>query len=468
MRISISIFQSPRTVGLLILSLAGCTMPPAEPIHPEQLASTVTSRALDTEAIDRALEQIPASSWFEPEALLRSTDERAPWIRYALAFNPKVREARRRVAILQAAAGVAASADSAMIAGELMRMPNETFSLELDMTLDILSLFHYGRSEARETLLHAEVREAVGELHEAVWDAVIAIHTEWDQLAIDQSLVTDLNGLLAEAKSDTERIRLLGERGWLPNLQQVAAQAAHATVELELSMILVEISERRGRLCALAGLSQWPIERDSVPSPRVPTHPMPRSDPPDGATLISDHPRLKRLHLDYAVAEARLVEAAVMAWPMLRLGPSIDVVDSMLAGGAMVDLEVPDRARAESQIAVAKEQRLLARERLENALADLLREEIVARELLLETANAVGVVSGTLDANTAESWRAGRALFRTDAATLERWTMELERRSMALRRIAEQRRAHATAYWELRSARGPQDLEAPKLARRVP
>jgi hypothetical protein len=342
-----------------------------------------------------------------------------------------------------------------MAEAEVMRMPSDQLGLQLDLTFDLLGLFGVGRSDAAGFLADAELRKSVGALEATVWQVLTELNRELDSLALLMVLRDSLKGLLEEAKQDAVRIKLLDERGWLSGVQAKAAQATQVSVEIEASMVNVEIVEQQKLVAELAGLASWPGAYGSEVLGETSSRLDDLEASPDAHVLLRSHPNLRRFQLEYLVAEARLRQAAILAWPMIRLGPSVDWVEKMFAYGAMGGIEIPDGDRSESQVRAAYELRTRAKEALEAALAKTLLEQRTKREVLREATRSVNELTHGLDQSTQDSWIAGRALFKTDPKMLERWTMELERRSMALRRLTQQRQTQHRSAWSLREALGP-------------
>lgn len=448
-----------RGPGISVLGLAalavlpGCLSPAPEPLDPVEIAAEVESRGIErgVEASADLDPELPL--WGEAFLTVQSARGRDAFHRCALAFNPRIREARRRVLMRRALLDGEGYSEPAMGSAEIMRMPDRKLAIESALTLDVLGLFGVQRAAAARAMADAELREALGGFEEAVWGTLVELERDLNLLQIEQRAVGELDELLAAASADGRRTALLAERGWLSDVQSASAAAVLAGVESERSMAAARVSDLRGMIAGTLGLPRWPEE-----------FPPPGGSPGAGALLdvpvaprdlLATHPRLRLLHLEHGVAEARLAMAAAETWPMLRFGPSVEVVDRMLAGGPMIDLELPDARASQARVRAALLARAQAKEAVEDALAALLAGIERDRSELSDIADLERRQIPVLDKKTRASFAASRALFLSEPEMIERWAMELERRGMAIAAIAQQRRMAASAAAALAGSIGP-------------
>lgn len=452
----------------IALALAACSAPPERPLEPRDVAASIELRRDTPAELARALELagLAPLSVEPPTAEDMADPERAAfWHAAAWAWSPEARGARRTLAAARARAqsagapgplGVKAESDDASDPERLTR---------LEVTFDVVGLFGLGPSAAARALADVEARAAQAALEDAVWRSHFEIDAARARLAASRAALETLRALAGEADAADARIEILSQRGRLEGGALAAAELARRGIDRRVAELELEESRAAEELAVRAGL---PPDAPALaaPSSRTLEQLTARAAPqePDAEELLERMPELRMALLEYAVAEARLREAAAARWPELRLGPSLLWEEGDFLLGVLAETGIPWPGSLDGELAAASEEREAARERVEDgllaaraALAGARERADVARRRLEHQANVS-------EEQSARLWTAARARFEVDSETLMGWSSALVMRAEALEQLAAARAELALASLELEHAAGPAPA-LPRLAR---
>jgi hypothetical protein len=446
------------SVLLSALALAGCQVVPPEPLSPAEAAEELSARRLDPESLAAALRRAelpPLSHLVQvPPPPEEGATPRDLWRAAAIAWNPRLREARLRAAQALAATGGAGRPLPHVVGAEGMEIRDGVS--EIAWTFDLLAILGAAPSEAARALATAEARSAIGALEAELWALLHDLDRALLRVETLQAIVQDLSALESEVEPDRKRTAILFEAGWIPRKAWDGAEHAVLDARSRRARLEAELAERRLDLLRLAGLDPGAVPAwASVPGPDAVPDPRPEAPPEEPAGLVASHPRLRRLLLEYAVAEAALQEAASRSFPELRLGPGARITPQDLFLGPMLEIAIPDGARVEAGVAAARAARASAREAVVTGLAEL-RSEIAAKQ------DAVRIQKQSLEAEgvplldrARRIWRAERTDYRSIPGELERWTMALDRLARAIEDVGRHRLEVRLLALDLEEARGP-------------
>lgn len=408
---------------------------------------------LPREALDVPLPDLPADS--DPATL----DADAPewWLATACAFNPAVREARLA---LQAALGRLAGMGSPMALGleaEAMDPDNAGPEMQLKIMVDLFGLLGIGRSSAEKALGHAEVRAARNRLAQALWEAQFAAQRARIELAAQRLLKADLDTLVTAAEADQARILQLQMHGRLAESSVATARAQwHRALEAR-SKAANAVANAQATLAIVCGLPA-----DAAPLARIGAATIDDFDVAGGVpalpafdAVISARPDIQGMALEFAMREAELRLAASQAIPLLVPGYMPLFAEGMKPQpGTMLrmDMNWPTAVQAGIDAALARrESAAAAYVDAANAAWARLRAK---REEMLRAWEDLQVHAPIVDQSTTTAWNAARRAFSLDPAMLADWTMQLEKRVMALEMVAEHRIHGLTTILEYLEALG--------------
>ncbi len=421
-------------VGLV--SVVGCVSVDPAPIEVAALTADLESRRLEDAAIAEAL----LAHSYPP--LLEGTDGSRPspprkLHRAALAWNPRVRAARREVLIAVSEAGAAGLARNLGLAGEEVGSTNGDWSAELALDFDLLAWLGGGSPEAARALAAASVRRAIGSYEQTIFEVTEAVDQGTARLRELQRRLSELETLAQEMESQSQRRQAWFRRGWIAPLAEsaptVAESALRASVLAERASFVATQENLANTLgVPLAEVSSF--TSDDLAPESNPTHSEPAI--PSAAELLDRHPALRALELEYAVAEASLQYQAKATWPSLRIGPKLDFDSDHALLGSMVSLELPDLAAAPAAVRVGQVRLEGARE----ALADALLEYRNAAETVHARAQALAAgrpLDAALRQSSDGAWNAALVAARLDPSQSDRWAMDVERRRLTLLELSD-------------------------------
>ncbi|MBI4879606.1 MAG: hypothetical protein HY812_08110 [Planctomycetes bacterium] len=396
--------MSRQLCSSFLFLLLGCAAPPAQPLDPDLLSTSLEERSLAVAGAG--------------ESFFHAASSR---------YHPDVLSAQHRLAEARAASTAARAAGPLRFGLEHAAAPGgQAGETELNLSFDLLGVLGLGRFPAAALLAQAVEARAAADLELAAFAARHAVDRALAGLAAAAGERSALLAFQAEAEADRPRIDLLRERGWLAEAR--ASEALAALLRLEHALAEADAREATGR-AALAALSGLPPEAAALDGvdvtwlERVTQRVLPET--PALEQLLARHPALRRHVTDYAVAEAEVRKAAATAWPEIRIGPrAVFQPDAALFGG-LLDVEAIDPRARSGLLAAATARRAAARSRLEQAVLEI--QGSIERGLALAAgARAAGLrVAAERARHEAARWRAARALFVTDAAALAEWSMAL-------------------------------------------
>jgi len=368
---------------LLILALgAACASVPPAPLVDAELAAGLQARD------PRLIADVADLSGLEPLALARPTVEELAdshsegfWRGCAFAWNPQVRMARRELAAALQSVGAAGKPGAVALGAENEDFENLGDETKLELTFDLLGLLGLEPSRAQKAGARAQVERARSGLERALWNANFEVERARVRLGAAQARLGLLHGLLADVQLQDVRLEILGRRGRLSEVDVRMAELVVHELEHAISQERARVALLRADLAQASGL--WP-EHEALSSPGPELLHSDRASLPEVSALelLADHPQLRELRSEYALAEAALREIAAQAWPSLRAGPILRFMPSDLILGGLLDAELPWPGSVEPRVLAAVQQRESARERLEDALlAALARVQSLREEL---------------------------------------------------------------------------------------
>jgi hypothetical protein len=453
----------------LTISLAlscACSAPRTASLTDAEVATAVAGRAADPADVARALELADVGPLAVPVPAAPAgitADESAFWRACAFAWNPDVRQSRRRVLAARARTRSAGASEPIALEVEAQDIGGPERETRLALTFDLLGILGAGRARAARELADAETRAALAELETAVWRAGFDADRGRVRLSAARAAEMTLELLLEEALLDTPRVELLADRGWI-------APADVHTSRLIVHMLEHRISEARARTAAaaaeLARVAGVPSEHSALGAVTAAAVESYRPDAvdwtePDALALLSDVPELRASRLACALAEARLRRVAAERWPDLRLGPAAMFVPGDVMPGAMAEVARAFPGSLDGETGAALEECHAAADALEDALLATQARVRAARVALLEAIEQLEIHAESTNLTAARAWVAARARFAADPAALAEWTMALERRTNALAALLDARERFALARIDFDQVRGAFTSAAP-------
>lgn len=434
------------------LLCAACAAPRAADTTLTASASSIDGREPSADLVASALELADLDAL---SITLPSADELADpsrdgyWHGAAFAFAPAVREARA------AALAALAREEAAGAPGPIgLRLVDHEFGgdgtlVEAVATFDLLRLLGVGPAGAETALARATSLRALATLGSAIWEAPFAV----DRARIDVE-AADLRARLQteladEAEADLVRVTVLEERGRLGAAPAGVARGQTEATRGARDAARGAAARARGSVALAAGLRLQTVEGASAWR-------MLERSPDAPAAIDPDHPALRVIRLDLAVAEARLRSVAARAWPSLRLGPHLGFpageLDPLRLGGVFMAMApVPSSYEGLMEAAAVERDRVLERY-AEAVLA--LRVGLDAAAARLAAAEQRVVATASAERATAQAWEAARSGFRT-GGPLAPWIDAHERRRMAIELHVAARAERARAALEARRLAGP-------------
>lgn len=452
---------------LLLSSLGACRAPEAAPLAAHELARAVSVRDASPTELGRALEL----AGLLPLALPAPTDgwdrdpERAEfWHACAWAWSPATRAARRRLEAARARADSAGRPGPIGGTLEVRDLGDLDANSRLMLTFDLIGLLGLGPAAAARELADAETRAALSALEEAMWTARFDVDAARVRLAAARAALDRLDALSREARDAEARIEILERSGRLSRGALASAHLALQRLAERRERIALDEARAREELALAAGLAPAAAALDAPGPDMLAAWPAPRSDAaePTAAELLERVPRLRGLLLDYAIAEARLRDAAAQRWPSLALGPHLFWGASEFLLGAVVAAGLPWPTSLDGEIDAARVEREAARERVEDGLLAVQAGRLAARDRLAAARGLLDRGAGPAAQASARLWTAARARFAVDPTGLTAWAHALSEHAQGLHGLELARADLALAGLELERATGP-GLDVPRL-----
>lgn len=460
--------QAPSLPLAFLITIAACAAPHHHAAGAAAVVDSVEQRSATAAELQQAFElaQIGPLSFELPAApAALDADDDAFWQAQAFAYNPAVREARRKLL------GQRALVDSAGRPGPIGLEVEGTDwgggenSTEVKLTFDLLGILGLGPAEAAKALATSEERLAFAELESSVWRALFDVDRARVKVAAARERIQLLEGLRREAAADERRIRVLAERGRLSasdvawsgmlqrELEQAAAdaRAALAGVEAELAIAAgLPIGAPQIQAISPSVIARW----SDWPGP---------APLPDANALFQSLPRLREMRMWCALAEARLRTESTARWPELDLGPRAIFLPQTVLYGGVLDVALPFFGANDGRIQAALQECLRMGEAVEDTLLASLADLHSAAQRLAESRLAAESAEPN-DRASDSMWRAARARFYADAAELGRWCTDLAARTSPMLDTVDRREQAALAALDLQEACGPPRLAPARVA----
>jgi outer membrane protein, heavy metal efflux system len=439
--------------------LSACSAPAERPLEPRELTAAVELRRDTPEQLANALALAGlAPLSVEPPTSADLADPTRPafWHAAAWAWSPEARAARRTLAAARARARSAGAPGPIEGEVEIEDGGDLDAMTRASLSFDVVGLLGLGPSAAARALADAETRAAQGELERAVWRTRFEVDAARSKLAASRAALETLRALASEAQDSRVRIEILARNGRLEAAALASAELSERGLAQRISALELEESRAAEQLAVLAGLPPH-AEALDAPSPltldEVGSRPAPQE--PEPIELLERLPELRVSLLEYALAEARLREAAAQRWPELRLGPHLLWEDGDFLLGLLASAGIPWPGSLDGEIAAASEEREAARERTEDALLAAQAALQGARERAAVARRLLERDASSSAEQSARMWTAARARFAVEPAALMEWSSALRMRAEALAELAEARGELALATLDLEQAAGP-------------
>jgi outer membrane protein TolC len=459
---------------LLIGGLAACANPSPHPLRPEDITARVAQRAVSDEELRHALilvDPVPLGLVGGVDAALADPSLDAFWHARALAFEPTVRQARRRLLAARATARTAGFPGPLDADAGVRDMGDGDLEKDVGATLDLLGLLGLGPAAADRELAMAATDLASGELETHARTALFAVDRARLRLAAARERRRRLADHLVEAQAGSRRLELLFDRGRLGDGLIGRARAVVATLAAEERQLSRATARAAEDLAQSAGTTPddpaLAIPASLAISDTAPADDAAPVDAPAPERLLDLLPDLRTARLTYAVAEARLRAAVAAQWPQIRIGPSLRVVPDMLLPGGSVSVQVPWPGSLEGVIDAAVEEREAAREAVEDALARSLAvedarrlERTLAWEVFFDHARPAAEGS-------AAAWRSARGRLDVEEGieVVETWLESLMVRSRGVNALVDAAEAGLMADLDWREAAGRNPGLGERIAR---
>ncbi len=471
---SISSRRGARRPTLIILvsvaATLGCALPPSEPLDTGVLLANLERRDDDPRVALTALDRL---GWVPVFA--RPDTRPAPrgsiewWRERSVAFHPDVRLARRDLEATMALARGASAPEPIELNLEVANLQAGTEN-DLMATFDLLGLLGLGRSAKAALLAKAEVRAKHAILEEVTWRAIRAVARTLGETEAATERELGLARLLEELRPLMSRARAAASRGWLSKGAMARAEALINEIEGERAMASVDLARRRATLATEAGLP--PGETDVFPIARTALTRTDQTavvpDIPSTIELLGRMPLLRRLSLEYAVADANVAAVAAENFPNLAIGPRLIIDPMSTLGGLVAESSLPWPTSVDSQVDAAIARRAQAREALEDAVlraAHNLKARHHATRILHDQVHVnLRARRESVDA----WWSAATGAFEADLMRFEDALMVAEARMRFITTQALLQLELANAHDELQEALGPSQMTVDRQERISP
>lgn len=447
--------------ALLLVSASSCSSPARLAVSDGELSSAANARQ-SVEDVQRALELADLGSLDVTLPAAPSevrADQAEFWQASAYAWNPQLRQLRRRVRELREASRSAGRPGPISAQAMLLDVEDPQRELELLAMVDLFALLGLGPSAAAKELANAQVRAALGQFEATVWSLRFEVDRARVELAAAKALETAMSGLYADCAELLPRIEILARRGWIGVGMSESALAALHMIEHRKAMARTEVTRAAAELADLCGLDVAHPAFEALQGGVIDRF---RPDevelqPPSTQELLASLPELRAMKLELAMAEAELQSEARMRWPMLGLGPRVVSMPGDLLVGPMLGLDVPFPGSLDGRIAAARERRDAAYEALEGAL--VMAKTRVERALRVwdEVLTLRDEHAPDTDRSVARMVNAARAEFMVDPQMLERWSRAVAERVDTLTNLVRARADLVLAWLDWQEACGPRE-----------
>jgi len=437
---------------------ASCAAPARLSISDAEIVNAAQARqSVDDVAHALELADIGALALPIPTAPSELRPDQAEfWQACAFAWNPQLRQARRKLLALRAASGSAGRPGPIMGQGMMREFEQPDAELEFQAMVDVIGLLGVGPASAARELAREQVRASLAELEDRVWTLSFDVDRARVRLASAKALEAALAALLSEVGPDATRIEILARRGWIGRGMTEGANAALHMIEHRQAMARTEVAQRRAELADLCGLDASHPALDGLDGGAIDRF---RPDEiewrePSAEQLLASLPRLRSAKLELAVAEAELQREARERWPMLRVGPRALVMPNDTILGGMFGIDIPFPGALDGRIEAAKERRDAAYEALEDALVAAQNELRRTREVYDESLALRDEHAPIRDAAIARMLVSAQATFQVDPEALERWSLAVGERVESLTALTRARADLVLAWLDAEQARG--------------
>lgn len=444
--------------SILLLLVSSCVATTTRSVSDADLALTPQARTT-LEDVEHALALADLGALSVPippnPAELRA-DQAEFWHAAAYAWNPELRQLRRRVRALRAAVGSAGEPGAIMTQGMVVDASDPAAEIEFQAMFDLWGLFGVGPASTAKQLARAQVRSALAELEARVWSLRFDVDRARVRLAAAKALESAMSALYGECSELETRITVLARRGWIGRGMAEGAFGALHTVEHRQEMAHAEAARMREELAGLCGIDAAHPAFDAAQGGVIDRF---RADEiewsePTTLELIDRLPKLRAAKLRLALAEAELQRVARERWPSLNVGPRVVLMDGDSVLGPMFGINVPFPGALEGTILAAREDRDAALEALEDEVvaarsrAERTRRVFESMELLaLEHAPE-------MDMSMARMLLATQHEFLANPERLERWTFAIGERVASLTSLINARADLVLAWFDAQEARG--------------
>jgi outer membrane protein TolC len=446
----------------ILLSLAACLAPQAQPLDIAAASAAVRARGTDAELLRQELERI---AWRSPnlprprlEPASQAPDLDAPdyWQACAVLWNGEVRAARLRLAASLAALESAGAPQGSELNAEVFSEAGDSAG-QMSWTFDVLGWLGSGRSRAARALASSEVRAASVELEQALWAARFRVERARARASDAWTQIKYLRQHLGSAQPALARGQALFEQGRLSEGGRAVLRMAHWAEEHALHLREQALAAATAELAdacgleienpALAAVSETTLDRQLQSARPV--------ELPGLETLAERVPQVRRARLEHAVAEARLRAAAAETWPELRLGPALEFGPGDTLVGGMLSLPLPHARRLRGAVEAAVEQRAAARAAFEESLRAARARAAEAQRRLQLAREALEQHVQPRETESAVAWRSAQAAFETDPTMAKDAAAMFLERGMALSDLFDTRLELALASLDFQEACGP-------------
>lgn len=418
-----------------LLAATSCAGPQPEPLRADRLARTVEERAdVSLDVLVQALELHGAPPLgLQLNGPIDPADD-AYWHAHAIAFDPTVRQSRRRWLASLRDEGAAGAPGRANLTYWMQDVTEPDRQNDLRASVDLLGLLGLGPRAAEREVAARVTGLAHGRLEQSVWRAVFAVDAARVRLAAAIRRERRLNQLADEARASLNRLELLGERGRIPMALVGRVRAALAAFESQRHSLATATVRAREALAAAAGLPPHARGLGAAGESVLDAFVDLPTAVPDAAALFDAVPAIRARRLGYALAEARLRAASARWWPGLRVGTHLRLLPDQTITGGVLALDLPWPPAVAAQIEAAVERRTMAREVLEDTLVRATTAAAARHAELLIAREHRDHHAKIILAESAAAWRATTAQLsvREDVEAIDMWLDALNLRARGL------------------------------------
>ncbi len=444
---------------LFAIAHGGCTTPPPEPTDADVAMELATRN--DPAHVERALAMLDLAPLALPRPRIGTPpDPRTAetWRAFALANDPDVRRARLDVAFAEASARAAGRPAAIGVTATTMDAGDLRRESELTLSFDLLGVLGLGRAAAASALADARLRASVLRHEAAAWRAWYRVERARVTVAAAALRLDEIATVAALVDGDRIRIDVLSRRGWLASDHLLEATAMLHRVDERRALAAAELAAARSALAITAGLAPDDPLLNGVDANALDDAlgAAPYADAlPTLAELLARHPELRALRVELAVTTAAFEAVAARRWPDLRIGPMWTWMPGETMTGGMIDAMFDFPGAVGAELDALRAEHAVKRAGLTDAAARIRADlaTTVARTAAAETVLR-DHATPQYDDGVAR-FRAARARFATDHATLDRWSMALRERLGAVDALVDARWNAAVARTELAETAGP-------------